>query len=223
MSKANDMGIYHRLKGEAKQKYPKPFLAKSLRDCVHSCLENLRLNILTRWEIMDFAKVIQARQSVRAFQSRRIEEEKLRSILEAANTAPSAGNLQAYEIFLVTGQKQRDVLARAAWMQEFIATAPVALIFCTHSALAEGKYGKRGIQLYSLQDATIACTYAMLTATDLGLASVWIGAFNDEAVKKVIDAPAGVYPVAILPIGYAAETPERTSRRLLENVVHEVH
>jgi nitroreductase len=171
---------------------------------------------------MDFTEVIQARQSVRAFQSRPIEEEKIRVILETANAAPSAGNLQAYEITLVTGQKERDLLARAAWMQEFIATAPVALVFCTHSALAEGKYGKRGVQLYSLQDATIACTYAMLTATNLGLASVWVGAFNDEAVKKVLDAPAGVYPVAILPMGYAAESPERTSRRSLNTLVHEV-
>jgi len=96
---------------------------------------------------MDFTEVIQARQSVRAFQSRPIEEEKIRVILETANAAPSAGNLQAYEITLVTGQKERDLLARAAWMQEFIATAPVALVFCTHSALAEGKYGKRGVQL----------------------------------------------------------------------------
>ena len=171
---------------------------------------------------MDFHEVIQARQSVRAFQSRPVEEEKLHIILEVANAAPSAGNLQAFEIYLVTGQKQRDVLTRAAWMQEFIATAPIALVFCTHSALAEGKYGKRGVQLYSLQDATIACTYAMLTATNLGLASVWVGAFNDEAVKKVIDAPAGVYPVAILPIGYAAESPEKTPRRRLDSLVHEV-
>jgi len=62
----------------------------------------------------------------------------------------------------------------------------------------------------------------MLTATNLGLASVWVGAFNDEAVKKVLDAPAGVYPVAILPMGYAAESPERTSRRSLNTLVHEV-
>jgi nitroreductase len=171
---------------------------------------------------MDFAELIQMRQSIRAFQTRPVEEGQLQAILEAANAAPSAGNLQAYEIYLVRGQKQRDVLARAAWMQEFIAQAPVALVFCTHSALAEGKYGKRGIQLYSLQDATIACTYAMLTAANFGLASVWVGAFNDEAVKKVIDAPAGIYPVAILPIGYAAESPEKTPRRKLDSLVHEV-
>jgi nitroreductase len=171
---------------------------------------------------MDFAEVIQSRHSVREFQPRPIEEAKLRLVLDAANAAPSAGNLQAYEIYLVKDQKQRDLLARAAWMQEFIAKAPVALVFCTHSALAEEKYGKRGVQLYSLQDATIACTYAMLTATSLGLATVWVGAFNDDAVKKVIDAPAGVYPVAILPIGHGAESPEQTSRRSLETLVHEV-
>ncbi len=171
---------------------------------------------------MDFIKLIKSRHSVRSFQRQEIEAEKIQLILEAANLAPSAGNLQAYEIFLVSSQNKREVLARAAWMQDFIASAPLVLVFCTHANLAEGKYGKRGLQLYTLQDATIACTYAMLAASNLGLASVWVGAFNDDAIKKVIEAPEGVHPVAILPIGYAAESPEATPRRELMELVHRV-
>ncbi len=172
---------------------------------------------------MEFKNLIKSRRSVRSFQRREIEAEKIQLILEAANLAPSAGNLQAYEIFLVSSQNKREVLARAAWMQDFIASAPLVLVFCTHAKLAEGKYGRRGLQLYTLQDATIACTFAMLAATELGLASVWVGAFNDDAVKKVIKTPEGVHPVAILPIGYAAESPEATPRRDLNELVHRVH
>lgn len=173
------------------------------------------------WSV-SFLELIKSRHSVRSFQRQEVEAEKIRLILEAANLAPSAGNLQAYEIFLVASQNKRDALARAAWMQNFIASAPLVLVFCTHAKLAEGKYGKRGLQLYTLQDATIACTYAMLATSDLGLASIWVGAFNDDAVKKVIEAPEGVHPVSILPIGYAAESPEATPRRDLTELVHRV-
>jgi nitroreductase len=171
---------------------------------------------------MNFFELINSRHSIRSFQRQEIEEKKIQNILEAANQAPSAGNLQAYEIFLVMNQNKRDLLARAAWMQDFISSAPVALVFCTHAKRAEAKYGKRGVQLYALQDATIACTYAMLAASALGLASVWVGAFNDDAVKSTIEAPEGVYPVAILPIGYAAEEPIPSSRRELGSLVHRV-
>jgi len=171
---------------------------------------------------MDFFSLIQSRRSIRLFKDTPVEVEKLQKILEACNLAPSAGNLQGYEIYVVTDPEQRQALVRAALGQEFLSQAPVDLVFCANPQRSAVKYGKRGRELYCIQDATIACTYAMLTATNLGLASVWVGAFNDEAVKKVLDAPAGVYPVAILPMGYAAESPERTSRRSLNTLVHEV-
>jgi len=76
------------------------------------------------------------------------------------------------------------------------------------------------MHLYALQDATIAATYAMLAAADLGLGSVWIGAFSDEGVWQAIGSPEGSNPVAILPIGYAAEEPPKTARRRLDGLVH---
>jgi len=95
----------------------------------------------------------------------------------------------------------------------------VALVFCTHAARA-GRYGKRGELLYAIQDATIACTFAMLAATALGLATVWVGAFDAGEVRRVIQAPEGIDPVAILPLGYAAEDPASPGRRRLEDLVH---
>jgi len=171
---------------------------------------------------MEFFDVVKARHSIRAFAPTAVEEEKLQKILETANRAPSAGNLQAYEIYQVTEARQRGALARAAWGQEFVASAPVALVFCTHPARAAPRYRERGVRLYALQDATIACTFAMLAATALGLATVWVGAFNDEAVWRAIGAPEGLDPVAILPIGYAAERPEPTPRRRLDQLVHKM-
>jgi len=169
---------------------------------------------------MEFFDVINNRCSVRTFTSESVEDDKLQKILETANRAPSAGNLQAYEIFVVTDPSKRDLLAKAALNQEFIASASVVLVFCSHPARSEWRYGERGVQMYALQDATIACTLAMLSASAQGLASVWVGAFEDDSVSRVIGASDGVLPVAILPIGYADEVPVNRSRREINDIVH---
>jgi nitroreductase len=171
---------------------------------------------------MNFFEVVQKRHSARAFTAVPVEPEKLQQILEAANRAPSAGNLQGYEIFVVQEAAVRLALAQAASDQDFIGDAPVVLVFCTHAARSAQKYGRRAETLYTIQDATIACTFAMLAVTAVNLASVWVGAFNTDAVRQIIDAPPGIVPVAILPIGYAAGEPSLTSRRKLSDIVHTI-
>lgn len=171
---------------------------------------------------MDFFAVAEARRSVRAFQPKAVESEKLQKILETVNRAPSAGNLQAFEVYIARDPADRQAIAAAALGQTFAAQAPVALVFCAHPARASARYGERGSRLYAPQDATIACTYAMLAAQSLGLATVWVGAFSDEKVRLAIRAPEGQIPVAILPIGYPAESPPAPPRRRLEDLVREI-
>ena len=169
---------------------------------------------------MEFSEVIRRRHSIRIFTVKPVEAEKLQYILETANLAPSAGNLQAYEIYVVTDAKKRDGLACAALAQDCINMAPVALVFCTHPELTEGRYTERGTRLYTVQDATIACTFAMLAATDIGLASVWVGTFDEKAVRLIVGAPLQQVPVVILSIGYPKEFPDKHPRRPLEDLVH---
>ncbi len=171
---------------------------------------------------MEFFEVVNRRRSVRAYDARPVEDEKLNAILKAANQAPSAGNLQAYEVYLVRNKNALRALAAAALGQMFVAGAPLALVFCAHPARGAHRYGERGRRLYAVQDATIACTYAMLAATALGLATVWIGAFDDDGVRSVIGGPKDQTPVAVLPIGYDAERPAPTPRRSLQDLIHSV-
>lgn len=171
---------------------------------------------------MDFFETIRARHSIRAFTAQPIEPENLQAILDAANRAPSAGNLQAYEIYAVTQQEVLRALTRAAYEQEFIAQAQIALVFCAHPARNADKYGERGVSLYCVQDATIACAYAQLAATALGLASVWVGAFDDDLARAAIGVGNDILPVAILPIGYPGKAPRIRPRRALEELVHHV-
>lgn len=169
----------------------------------------------------EFFEVLRIRRSIRAFEPRPVEEEKLQRILAAANSAPSAGNLQAYEIVVVREEGLRKALAEAAFNQAFIAEAPVALIFCAHQLRSEAKYGRAGGELYSLQDATIACAYAELAVAALGLGTVWIGALDVVRVRKIAAIPEEWKPVALLPIGYRREVPAPTPRRRLAELVHE--
>jgi len=171
---------------------------------------------------MDYFELLEKRHSIRSYTSQPVEDEKLHAILQAANRAPSAGNLQAYEIYLVTDPARLQALARAALDQTFIAQAPVALVFCANPKRSSVRYGRRGTTLYCIQDATIACAFAHLAAAALGLASVWVGAFDEDGVRRVIGVWEDLRPVAILPLGYPGEKPEITSRRQLSSLVHQL-
>jgi nitroreductase len=171
---------------------------------------------------MDLFDAIQARQSVRAYQPADVPAEKLEAILSAANQAPSAGNLQAYQIYLIRDHKSKQALAKAARNQDFLAQAPLVLVFCTHPDRSATRYGERGKQLYCFQDAAIAAAYAQLAAVALGLATCWVGAFDDLGVSQAIDLPAHQHPIALLPIGYPAEAPHRTPRRSLSDMVRHI-
>jgi nitroreductase len=171
---------------------------------------------------MEFFDVIRTRRSIRRYDDRPVEEEKLQAVLTAANDAPSAGNLQAYEIYLVRTPGALARLAGTLPQMEFFSAAPVVLVFCANPERAVLRYSDRGRSLYSVQDATIACTHAMLAATALGLASVWVGAFQEKAVSEALALPASVRPVALLPIGYPGESAEPRPRRAPGNIVHTV-
>ena len=171
---------------------------------------------------MEFFDVVQSRHSIRSFVDKPVEPEKLRQLLEAVNRAPSAGNLQAYEIYVACDPGRRTALAHAALGQGYVASAALDLVFGAHPQRSATRYGDRGARLYAVQDATIACTYAMLGATALGLSSVWVGAFNDQQVWQAIGSPEGIEPIAILAVGYAAEQREPSRRRPLTNLVHDL-
>lgn len=168
----------------------------------------------------DFFETVRHRHSVRKYLAGRpVEEQKLHAILEMACAAPSAGDLQSYRMVVVTDQARRDALAAASQGQSFIAEAPVCLVVCADPTRAETKYGERGRRLYAVQDATIAAAYAQLAVVAAGLASTWVGYFDEREVTRVLNLPGDQEPVALLSIGYPGELPDATPRRQLRDVV----
>jgi nitroreductase len=168
----------------------------------------------------DFFETVRHRHSVRKYRSDvPVEKEKLHAILEMACAAPSAGDLQSYRILVISDTAQRQQFSAIANQQSFIAEAPICLLFCSDPLRATQKYGDRGEQLYALQDATIAASYAQLAVVAAGMASTWVGYFDEEQVRKTFSLEAGLKPVAALSIGYPAELPEESPRRPMGEVV----
>ena len=97
-------------------------------------------------------------------------------------------------------------LARAAFNQHFIAVAPLVAVACLDRRIA-ARYGDRGVNLYSIRDVAASVENMLLTAHELGLGSVWVGAFNEYDVAEILELPDNLRPVAIVPIGYPARTP----------------
>jgi nitroreductase len=168
----------------------------------------------------DFFETVRHRHSVRKYLSDMpVEPEKIHAILEMACAAPSAGDLQAYKIHVITDQKQRDELSQAAAQQNFISEAPIALVFCCDPERSAKEYGDRGKSLYALQDTTIAASYAQLASVAAGLGSAWVGSFDEQQVNQLLGLENDLRSVAIITIGYPAELPEPTPRRHLEDIV----
>ncbi len=150
---------------------------------------------------MDLDLILEKRHSVRSYTSMAPSEREIEKLVIAAQKAPSAGNLKARKIFVYKGESQRKKLMEAALHQTFISEAPYLLLFCADQK-AISAHGDRGRDLYCIQDASIAATIAMLKATELGLGTCWIGAFDEEKVTEAAGLPSYLRAVAIITVGY---------------------
>jgi len=168
---------------------------------------------------MDFNEVIKNRRSVREFDGEPVTDEDLEKILELVNQAPSAGNLQAYEVLVVRNKEKKEALVEAAYGQDLLSEAEAVLVFVADRNKSGIKYNKRGEELYCVQDATIAAAYCELAATSLGIGSCWVGAFDPNEVRKIFNLSESQVPVALIPLGQYEKLPEPTSRRDVDDLV----
>ncbi|MDZ4166397.1 MAG: nitroreductase family protein [Coriobacteriia bacterium] len=167
---------------------------------------------------MEFSEVVAKRRSVRHFNTRlAVSDDDVSALLQAAVSAPSAGNIQPWRFFVVRSAAARQRLA-AALPQRWAAAAPVVIVVAVDPRPCSARYGDRGEYLYSIQDTAAAAASILLAAVDRGLASCWIGAFDDRAVAEALDISSPITPVAVLPVGYSAESAGKPARRPLGEV-----
>lgn len=179
---------------------------------------------------MDTLEAIKTRRSVRKFADKPVEAEKLQTVLEAVQAAPSWSNMQCWRMVVVKNAESRAKISDLSYVESFFATrgyksnpaqkgiadAPVVIVLC---AVPE-QSGELNGQKYYLTDTGIAAENLMLAAHSVGLASVFVGVFDEEKLGDLLDIPPGVRIVGIFPLGYPQTEPKAgPSRKPLEEIV----
>ena len=168
---------------------------------------------------MEFTDLIQKRYSVRAYKPDPVEDSKLHAVLEAARLAPTAANRQPFQIVVVhTAGREKELqrIYSRAWFTQ----APLLICICSVPALAwVRKDGKN----YADVDVSIAMDHVVLAATDLGLGTCWVAAFDPPAAREILRLPDDVEPIAFTPLGYPADQPGSKDRKALPQLVRYEH
>ncbi len=167
---------------------------------------------------MSFFKIIEKRRSIRSYSNKPVEKSKIQKILKSSWMSPSAIGMQNFKIFVIEDIKKKERLIKAAHDQEYV-NSSLVLVFCTDPKRIKFT-GSRGKNLLSVQDATIAASYAQLAATSLGLSSVWIGHFKEKVVAEIIKTK--LRPIVILPIGYANEKPKPKKNQKMKDLIKKI-
>jgi nitroreductase len=167
---------------------------------------------------MNAFDAIIGRKSIRKFEKKPVDDKLIGVILHMATHAPSAGNVQDWRFVVVKDEEQKKRLSNAALEQEQIVEAPVDIVVCSDLKSIGLKYGRRGEELYSIQDTAAAVENILLSSHALGLGACWVGSFDEEKARFILGLPEHVRPLAIVPVGYPAEQPQKPDRILFDNL-----
>ena len=164
---------------------------------------------------MNVYEAIKKRRSVRDYKPESVPEESLKRILEAGRLAPSAHNAQDWKFIVVKDSEKRKALAEAAFGQGFVAKAPVVIV--TVALNPEDVMGG-GVPTYAV-DLAIAVDHMTLAAVEEELGTCWIGAFSQGEVKRILNIPEKYKVVALLPLGFPADSAKPKIRKNLKEIV----
>jgi len=164
---------------------------------------------------MQVMQAIRERRSVRAYQDRPVPEDVLTRLLEALRLAPSGGNRQLWKFVVVTDPAIRAELAAAARNQKFVAQAPVVIAGVGLSPDRVMSCGVPGDPV----DVAIALDHLTLAAVEEGLGTCWVGAFDQDAVRRILGIPATAKVVELMALGYPDDAPRPKSRKSLAEIV----
>ncbi|MCS7134322.1 MAG: nitroreductase family protein [Candidatus Pacearchaeota archaeon] len=162
-------------------------------------------------------EIIRARRSIRKYSSKKVSFQNAIEICDVARFAPMAGNIFSLKLVIVSEKEKIKQLAEAS-QQPFIADASFIVVVCSETSKVARSYGMRG-EKYARQQAGAAIQNMLLKITELGLASCWIGWFDDATVRRIIKAPSDADIEALLPVGYAAEKPRKIFKPDLKSII----
>jgi nitroreductase len=163
---------------------------------------------------MTLLEVIRKRYSCRAYQERPIEQEKLDILFEAARLAPSAKNTQDWRFVVVTDKETKHQVAETTNKPSAFKKAGAIIVACSNS-----DYVMTCGQAIGPIDIAIALEHIALQATELGLATCWIGSFYTEKVRTILGIPDDIAIIELMTVGYPADSPKQPSREPIEKIV----
>lgn len=168
---------------------------------------------------MDFYQVIRTRRSIRSYKPDPIPDEVLNRVLDAVRIAPSGSNRQPWKFVVVRDDMLKQKLVSECNNQSFIGEASIIIVGCGYN-IHRNRGGYMG-DMSVLIDVSIAFTHLIQAARAEGLGTCWIGAFNNDEVKKLLSIPDEVNVVALTPLGYPKERGFRDpgDRKNLEEIV----
>jgi len=164
---------------------------------------------------MKFQELVKERYSVRAYKPDDVPKDLIDNILEAARMAPTAVNRQSFKLFVIKTAGFRDELKKV-YHREWFSQAPYIIGIC---GIPEENWVRKDGKNYVDVDSAIVMDHVILAATDLGLGTCWIGAFDPAAAKKFLDLPSEMEPIAFTPIGYPADNPGIKRRKPVDELV----
>ncbi len=172
-------------------------------------------------------QIIEERRSIRQYQSRQVEDDKIKGILDSARWAPSGNNTQPWKFIVVKSEELRTKIAQVSHQQRWMMSAPVYIV-CIADPSARYQDGK-GPAVFenspenelkqAIRDTAIATEHLVLEAEHQGLGTCWVAWFVQEEFRPVLHIPEDKYVVAVITLGYAGATPLPTPRQKLEDIV----
>lgn len=168
---------------------------------------------------MDIFECIRTRRSIRKYKDKDVPWDNVVEILQAGKYAPFAGNILNVKFIVVKNEDKRRAIAEASAQQYWMQDAPIHIVVVGEPEKAERYYGTRGARLYTIQGAAAAIENMLLTANSLGLGSCWVGAFDEEEIRRLCNLPEHVNVQAVITIGYADENPSPPPKYRVEHVM----
>ncbi len=167
---------------------------------------------------MNFEELVKTRRSIRKFLSKEVSDELIMKLLEAARWAPSGGNCQPWHFFVIKSKATLGQISEKVYKGEWITQAPVIIVVCAKPSQSALRYGKRGGELYCIQDTAAAIQNILLCAKSIGLGTCWIGAFNETICSEVLGLGDDLRPVAMIPVGYPVNGASTGSRKPISEI-----
>lgn len=168
----------------------------------------------------DILDLIKSRRTVKYFLPKFVSWENIAKIVDAGRHAPSSGNIQNWKFIVCIESGVKQAVAGTCGEQYEVVQAGALIVVCNEVEKAQRYYGAKGETLFSIQNCAAAIQNMLLEATSIGLGSRWVGSFDEEELKKLLNIPEEVHPQAIIAVGYAKDIPPKPAKYPLETVVY---